>query len=162
MPSSGADALLFDLGRVVINIDFNRAFSRWAGHARCDQKLIRERFRHDTAYKRHERGEIDSEEFFANLRASLGIDISDAQLLDGWNSILVGEMPGISELLAKAARSFLLYAFTNSNREHERYWLFMLLDFRPSCRRVFTKPTFCDCRSELTMLWSFWVIISPS
>jgi hypothetical protein len=94
MPSSSADALLFDLGRVVIDIDFNRAFSRWAGHARCDQKLIRDRFRHDIAYKRHERGEIDSQEFFANLRASLGIDISDAQLLDGWNSILVGEMPG--------------------------------------------------------------------
>ena len=55
MPSSNADALLFDLGRVVIDIDFNRAFSRWAEHARCDQKLIRERFRHhDTAYKRHE------------------------------------------------------------------------------------------------------------
>jgi glucose-1-phosphatase len=50
-------------------------------------------------------------EEFANLRASLGIDISDAQLLDGWwNSILVGEMPGVSELLAKAARSFPLYA----------------------------------------------------
>ena len=43
MPSSSADSLLFDLGRVVIDIDFNRAFSRWAGHARCDQKLIRER-----------------------------------------------------------------------------------------------------------------------
>jgi glucose-1-phosphatase len=123
MPSSSADALLFDLGRVVIDIDFNRAFSRWAEHARCDQKLIRERFRHDdTAYKRHERGEIDSEEFFANLRASLGIDISDAQLLDGWNAILVGEMPGVSELLTKAAASFPLYAFTNSNREHEQYW----------------------------------------
>ena len=50
------------------------------------------------------------------------IDISDAQLLDGWNSILVGEMPGVSELLAKAAGSFPLYAFTNSNREHEAYW----------------------------------------
>jgi glucose-1-phosphatase len=74
MPSSSADALLFDLGRVVIDIDFNRAFSRWAEHARCDQKLIRERFRHDdTAYKRHERGEIVSEEFFDNLRASLAI-----------------------------------------------------------------------------------------
>ena len=103
MPSKSADALLFDLGRVVIDIDFNRAFSRWAGHAHCDEMLIRERFRHDTAYKRHERGEIDSEEFFADLRESLGIDISDAQLLEGWNSILVGEMPGVSELLAKAA-----------------------------------------------------------
>ena len=33
-----------------------------------------------------------------------------------------GEMPGASELLAKAAGSFPLYAFTNSNREHEQYW----------------------------------------
>ena len=31
-------------------------------------------------------------------------------------------MPGVSELLAKAAESFPLYAFTNSNREHEQYW----------------------------------------
>src|SRR5580693_6543711 len=113
MPSSSADALLFDLGRVVIDIDFNRAFSRWAGHARCDQKLIRERFRHDPAYERHERGEIDSKEFFANLRESLGIDISDAQLLEGWNSIFVGEMPGVSEFLAKAGGGCPLYAVTN-------------------------------------------------
>jgi glucose-1-phosphatase len=122
MLSRSADALLFDLGRVVIDIDFDQAFSRWAAHARCDQKLIGERFRHDAAYKRHERGEVDSQEYFANLRASLGIDISDAQLLDGWNSIHVGEMPGVYELLAKAAESFPLYAFTNSNREHELYW----------------------------------------
>ena len=31
-------------------------------------------------------------------------------------------MPGVSELLAKAARCFPLYAFTNSNREQEQYW----------------------------------------
>jgi HAD superfamily hydrolase (TIGR01509 family) len=30
--------------------------------------------------------------------------------------------PGVSELLAKAAGNFPLYAFTNSNREHEQYW----------------------------------------
>ena len=141
MPSSSADALLFDLGRVVIDIDFNRAFSRWAGHARCDQKLIRERFRHDTAYKRHERGEIDSQEFFANLRASLGIDISDAQLLDGWNSILVGEMPGVSELLANAAGSFPLYAFTNSNREHEQYWSKQFSGILSNFKEVYVSST---------------------
>jgi glucose-1-phosphatase len=31
-------------------------------------------------------------------------------------------MPGVSELLAKAARCFPLYAFTNSNREQQQYW----------------------------------------
>jgi len=140
MPSSSADALLFDLGRVVIDIDFNRAFSRWAAHARCDQKLIKERFRHDIAYKRHERGEIDSEEFFANLRASLGIDISDSQLLDGWNSILVGEMLGVSELLAKAAGSFpctplpIPTANTNSTGQSS-FPAFSAISKRSTCRR---------------------------
>jgi FMN phosphatase YigB (HAD superfamily) len=141
MPPTSADALLFDLGRVVIDIDFNQAFSRWAGHARCDQKLISERFRYDTAYKRHELGEIDSKEFFANLRASLGIDISDAQLLDGWNSIHVGEMPGISELLAKAAESFPLYAFTNSNREHELYWSKQFSGILANFKKIYVSST---------------------
>jgi len=141
MPSSSADALLFDLGRVVIDIDFNRAFSRWAAHACCDQKLIRERFRYDTVHKRHERGEIDSQQFFANLRASLGIDISDAQLLDGWNSIHVGEMPGVSELLDKAAESFPLYAFTNSNREHQLYWSKQFSGILTNFREIYVSST---------------------
>ena len=141
MPPHRADALLFDLGRVVIDIHFNRAFSRWAGHACCDQKLIRERFRYDTVHKRHERGEIDSQQFFANLRASLGIDISDAQLLDGWNSILVGEMPGVSELLAKAAGRFPLYAFTNSNREHEQYWSKQFSGILSNFKEVYVSST---------------------
>ena len=30
-----ADALLFDLGRVVIDIDFSKVMASWAGHAGC-------------------------------------------------------------------------------------------------------------------------------
>jgi HAD superfamily hydrolase (TIGR01509 family) len=51
-----------------------------------------------------------------------GIEISDAQFLDGWNAIFVGEMPGIAGLLGQASRQIPLYAFTNSNRAHERCW----------------------------------------
>ena len=31
-----ADALLFDLGRVVLDIDFNKALACWAAHAGCE------------------------------------------------------------------------------------------------------------------------------
>jgi HAD superfamily hydrolase (TIGR01549 family) len=116
-----ADALLFDLGRVVIDIDFDRTVACWAGHAGCAPGDIVGRFVRDDVYKRHERGEIDDAEFFAGLRATLGIDVTDAQFLEGWNAIFVGEMAGIAPLLARAGQSVPLYAFSNTNPAHHMH-----------------------------------------
>jgi hypothetical protein len=49
------------------------------------------------------------------LRQSLGIGLTDAQFLEGWNAIFTGEMPGIAPLLAGAAKRMPLYAFSNTN-----------------------------------------------
>jgi glucose-1-phosphatase len=138
---SGADALLFDLGRVVIDIDFNVAFAKWAEYARCDRAVIARRFLHDEAYKRHERGEIDVDQYFTSLRSALGVEISNAQLLDGWNAIHVGEMPGISPLLAEVARRFPLYAFSNSNRAHELYWSTRFAGLLRHFRQIYVSST---------------------
>ena len=93
-----ADALLFDLGRVVIDIDFNKTLACWAGHAGCDPAQLTGRLSPDQIFKRHETGQVSDAEFFEGLRASLGIELSDAQFLDGWNAMLIGEMPGIAAL----------------------------------------------------------------
>ena len=117
-----ADALLFDLGRVVLDIDFDQALACWAGHAGSEPAHLLERFTRGEIYHRHEKGEISDADYFAALRATLGIGISDAQFLEGWNAIFAGEMPDISRLLARAAKRLPLYAFSNTNNAHVEYF----------------------------------------
>jgi FMN phosphatase YigB (HAD superfamily) len=117
-----ADALLFDLGRVVLDIDFNRTLSCWAGHAGCEVAHLAGRFARDEVYHRHETGEISDAEYFAVLRSSLGLELSDAQFLEGWNAIFAGEMSGIAPLLKRAAKRLPLYAFSNTNGAHAEHF----------------------------------------
>jgi putative hydrolase of the HAD superfamily len=118
----GVEALLFDLGGVVIDIDFDRVFAHWAAAAGTRLETIRARFAFDTFYARHERGEIEASAYFAALRRSLGLNLSDAQFVAGWSDLYVGETPGVGALLYRLQDRIPLYAFTNSNPTHQRVW----------------------------------------
>ena len=135
-----ADALLFDLGRVVLDIDFSRTLACWAGYAGCEPSDIVERFVRDEAYRHHEIGRISDQAYFDSLRASLGIGISDAQFLEGWNAIFAGEMPGITPLLARAAGSLPLYAFSNTNAPHVEHFSKAYADLLGCFREVYLSP----------------------
>jgi putative hydrolase of the HAD superfamily len=117
-----ADALLFDLGRVVFNIDFPRALACWAGHAGCEPSDLAARWLVDESYHHHERGAISDEAFFEGLRRSLRIPLTDEQFLEGWNAIFAGEVEGIAPLLERAARHFPLYVYSNTNQPHIAYF----------------------------------------
>ena len=136
-----ADALLFDLGRVVLDIDSSRTLQCWAGHAGCEPVQLGQRFRHNEMYQRHETGEISDEAFFAGLRSSLGIDISDSQFAEGWNAIFVGEIPGIRQLLARAARRLPLYAFSNTNAPHVAFFSGQYAEVLGHFRQIFLSST---------------------
>jgi putative hydrolase of the HAD superfamily len=136
-----ADALLFDLGRVVINIDFNQTLTCWAGHAGRTLADLSGRFGPDETFRRHETGEASEAEFFAALRKTLGVELSDAQFLEGWNAIFAGEVPGMSALLARAAKRLPLYAFSNTNRPHVAHFSKAFADVLGHFREIFLSST---------------------
>jgi len=136
-----ADALLFDLGRVVIDIDFTKVLACWAGHAGCAPAEIAARFAPDETYFHHERGTISDEAFFDSLRGRLGIAITDEQFLEGWNSTFVGEMEGITPLLARASQHLPLYAFSNTNRAHVATFTQTYADVLKYFREVYLSST---------------------
>ena len=138
---SSADVLLFDLGRVVLDIDFSKVMAIWAGHAGCAPADVAARFVVDDSFRHHETGSIDDAAFFESLRASLGIGISDAQFLEGWNSIFTGEMPGIAPLLERAAVRMPLYAFSNTNPPHVEHFSKAYADVLGHFREIFLSST---------------------
>lgn len=140
-PHLEADALLFDLGRVVLDIDFSRTLDHWARHSDCEPVLLGQRFVRDELYHRHEKGEISDQAFFAGLRSSLGIALTDAQFVEGWNAIFVGEMPGIDQLLLRAAKRLPLYAFSNTNAAHAAHFSDRYAKVLGHFREVFVSST---------------------
>jgi len=115
-------ALLFDLGGVLIEIDFERVFRHWARYSPLAPDEIRARFSVDTAYLRHERGEMDGAAYFAHLRRSLLLDAGDAEIAAGWNAVFVGRIRQTLDLIGRLRGSLPCFCFTNTNPTHQAAW----------------------------------------
>jgi glucose-1-phosphatase len=136
-----ADALLFDLGRVVLDFDFGKALACWAGHAGCEPADIAARFAVDENLRRYESGKIGDAVYFDGLRTALGVDLTHAQLVEGWNAIFMGEIAGIAPLLARAARRLPLYALSNTNPPHIAYFSQAYADVLSHFRELYLSST---------------------
>ena len=122
MPIQAPQALLFDFGGVLIDIDFDRAFRAWAAFTSLSFDELKREFKHDLQYQRHERGEIDATEYFDHLASALKLAASRAEIEKGWNCIFVGEISA-TRMMVESVRGVLpCYAFTNTNASHMATW----------------------------------------
>lgn len=136
-PAATVRALLFDLGGVLIDINFQRAFENWQTLSTLSLEGISERFGFDEAYEQHERGEISAAAYFAHLARELQLQGDHQAIARGWNAIFTGE---ISETLAlvQAARAHLpCFAFSNSNAVHQAAWSAMFPRVVQAFDRIF-------------------------
>jgi putative hydrolase of the HAD superfamily len=132
-----ADALLFDLGGVVMSLDWDRAFERWARDSGESAASLRGRFRFDLPYQRHERGETGEREYYAALRKALEIDLTDEEWDAGWGAIFVGEIAPTVDAIARVKDRVPVYAFSNSNAAHQRVWSRRFASTLAHFRKVF-------------------------
>jgi putative hydrolase of the HAD superfamily len=130
-------ALLFDLGGVLIDIDFSRALQSWRHCSRLPLPEITRRFSMDESYRRHERGEISARDYFAHLRQLLELDASDEQIVRGWNAIFVGEIAATVNCIARAQANLPCYLFSNTNPTHQAFWTTAYPAALTSFQRIF-------------------------
>lgn len=111
-------AVLFDLGGVILTIDFDRALAAWAPHSRLSPQRLREAFHWDEPFLQHETGSLSNDRYFAHVRQVLELDCDAATVEAGFNAILVAEIEETTRLVEQVRRRVPCYAISNTNEAH--------------------------------------------
>lgn len=119
---AGVEAVLFDLGGVIIDIDWQPMFRHWARHSPLSAADMAARFAMDAPYAEHERGRLDAMDYFAHLREVMHYEGSAAEMVAGWNSIFTGEIKATVDLVRRIRQDVPCYLLTNTNPTHETAW----------------------------------------
>jgi len=138
MKTNKIEALLFDLGGVLVEIDFERMFHHWQPLTTLSVAEMKSLFHFDAAYEKHERGEIGADTYFAHLRTLLKLEGSDEQIAAGWNAIFIAEISETLDAIRRINNTIPCYAFTNTNAAHQAAWSSMFPAVAPLFKRVFS------------------------
>ncbi|NVJ87098.1 MAG: HAD family phosphatase [Algoriphagus sp.] len=113
-----ADFLIFDLGNVIIDIDYDRSLSLIRQHLPSEYHHLLTDFYRTDFHKKYERGQIDSTTFRDEVRAYFQQNWTDDQVDFFWNSLL-GTIPAERLSLVKRVRQqYQVGVLSNTNLIH--------------------------------------------
>ena len=113
--------IIFDLGRVLVPFDFNRAWVRMESHSGLPAAEIRCRVDEAGLFLPFESGTISPEEFVAHMNRLLGTELGEQEFSEIWNSIFLPEALVREELLQLLAKDYRLILLSNTNVIHFRF-----------------------------------------
>jgi epoxide hydrolase-like predicted phosphatase len=116
------EALIFDLGKVVFDLSFDRVFQSWAAASGQEADVLKRRFQFDELFDAFERGEVSSEEFRVEISRRLGFHLSNEAFDEGWCALYLDPYDEIDELLSSLKQQYRLVALTNTNSIHAQVW----------------------------------------
>lgn len=111
-------AIIFDLGGVILNIDYNRTSSAFKsiGLHNFDEKYSQAK--QSKLFDNLETGKISEEDFFNELKKYFQRNISNIELENAWNAMLLDLPLERIDLLKKLSSQFRLFLLSNTNLIH--------------------------------------------
>jgi putative hydrolase of the HAD superfamily len=109
---------LFDLGNVVVKVDFAPFVTWLAGHSPDRDPARALAFLRGSVFTDLEAGNVSPAEFARRARELFGAGFSQAELEEKFCDIFPGDVPGMPELLEELAAEGPVYALSNTNEIH--------------------------------------------
>lgn len=118
---SSIHAIIFDLGAVLVELDFKPLFRDLGVPPETSIFQSVETMNRWAFYDAFERGKIGESAFVAALGKQVGKDIEVESFRPLWNSIIQRPVEGVPELIEMLAKKLPLYVLTNSTAPHMDY-----------------------------------------
>ncbi|OOQ60877.1 HAD family hydrolase [Mucilaginibacter pedocola] len=121
--------IIFDYGNVIFSIDFRIAQQEFKKLGITDAEEFFGHRAQDQIFDKFDRGEVSADEFRAYVKEKIGnADVTDQQITDAWNSLLLGIAPGNHELLLQLKDKYRTFLLSNINDIHYTYIMKYLKD----------------------------------
>ncbi len=119
--ASEYQAIIFDLGGVVLNIDYHRPVEYFKALGAKNFDLFYSKKSQTTLFDDLETGAIDQASFFNALRKALSLqNTTDKDLENAWNSILLDLPKERLDILKALKTKTKLFLFSNTNAIHHK------------------------------------------
>lgn len=112
--------LVFDIGNVIVDIDYNLPITGFGKLSVANVSDILTYAQEYQLFHRYERGQITERQFQDELRPFLRPEVTDEDILAAWNSILINYPAEKFELLNNLKERYRVYALSNINETHVR------------------------------------------
>jgi putative hydrolase of the HAD superfamily len=110
--------IIFDLGGVIIDIDYNLAAAAFKKLGIVDFDNFYSKAKQSSLFDDFEKGLISNSDFRASLRQYLPESVTDHQIDEAWNAMLLGIPSHRVDFLQKVANKYRVFLLSNTNRIH--------------------------------------------
>ncbi len=110
--------IIFDLGGVFLNINFQLTNAAFADLGVDRFAEMFNQHHSNDLFERLEKGEITPPAFYEAFRTESGTNISDADIRNAWNALLLDFPPERIEWLEQIKLRYNIYLFSNTNQIH--------------------------------------------
>lgn len=113
-------AILFDLGGVILNLDYNRTIDAFKNLGEESFDELYSQAQQNAIFDRIETGEITEEYFREYLISFLGDKVTNEMVDNAWNAMLLDLPQERIDFLHDLKKSYKIYLFSNTNAIHLR------------------------------------------
>jgi len=110
--------IIFDLGGVIMNIDFKKTEKAFADLGFADFSQYMTQFHITTFFEEYETGKIDDAAFIKGIQQMAAVPLTEQQVVHAWNALLLDFPLERIELLEKVKQQYRIFLLSNTNALH--------------------------------------------